>query len=112
MTTPKHYERVKEICRQIYKDCCYRSDFALDHPLYKELVGMGEHAVPALLHRLDCFEDDWDGLAIWEPICALAEITDADVIPEKDAGRLHKIIGHWLDWGAEQGIYERVKWDG
>lgn len=107
----EHYERVKDLCRQIHKDTMYLSSIATDHPLYKELVEMGTSGVPALLHRLDCFEGIWDGLAIWEPICALREITGADVIPEEDAGRLHKIIGHWLDWGAKQGIYERVKWD-
>ena len=108
---PEGMHVVNQICRQISKDCSFRSDIATDHPLYKELVEMGERGVPALLHRLDCYEEPWDGLAIWEPIVALREITGADVIPEEDAGRLPKIIEHWLDWGEKQGIYERVGWD-
>ena len=107
----RHTDRVNDICRRIRKDTELLSNVDIAHPLYKEMVGMSSEAVPALLYRLDCFEGDWDGLAIWEPIAALAEITGENVIPEEDRGRLHPIIGHWLDWGEKQGIYERIQWD-
>lgn len=107
VTALQHCERVREICRQIYEDSCFRSDFALDHPLYRELVGMGEAVVPALLRRLEDFEDP-DKMAIWEPICALAQITGVQAVPVEDAGRLLKVIEHWLRWGRERGI----SWDG
>jgi hypothetical protein len=102
---PEGLDRVYEICRQISNDCSFRSDVATDHPLYKELVGMGERAVPALLFLLAHNERPWDGVAIWEPISALFEITGVeDLIPEEDAGRLPRVIQHWLKWGHEQGI--------
>lgn len=107
-----HMNRVTQICRQIHKDTQFLSGLTTNHPLYKELVGLGLEVVPALLHHLDCFEAPWDGLAIWEPLSALREITGENVIPEKDLGRLGLIIGHWLDWGERQNIYERVQWDG
>jgi hypothetical protein len=102
----EHYERVKDLCRRIYKDTMLRSDPALDHPLYAELVGMGQPVVPALLRRLDDFEDP-DDMSIWHPLSALHDITGVNVIPEEDRGRLFNIIEHWLNWGREQGI----KWD-
>lgn len=103
-------QRVNELCRQLYKDTCFRSDPALDHPLYAELLALGKPGVPALLHLLDCFEDS-DDLSIRHPISALQDITGADVIPKEDYGRLRRIIKHWLDWGEAQGLYKRAQWD-
>lgn len=115
MSGPQDYERVREICRRIYEDTCFRSDFALDHPLYKELVGMGDAVVPALLRRLEDFEDG-DKMAIWEPVVALYEITGTqptseDGVEQEDGfmkAHLPSLIDHWLRWGQERGI----SWDG
>lgn len=103
MIEPAHYERVKELCRQIHQDTKFLSSIAVDHQAYREIVDMGEAAVPALLRCLDDFEDA-DGMAIWEPIAALYALTEADPVPQKDAGRLDRLLEHWLDWGRQQGI--------
>jgi len=105
-----HHDRIQEICRELHKKYQLYSGIATDDPLYKEMVALGSEAVPALLYRLDQLEGDWDGLAIWEPLAALHEITEVNVVLEEDRGRLRPIIEHWLDWGERQGIYERIQW--
>jgi hypothetical protein len=106
-----HHDRVQQICRELHKKHAMSSKFAVDDPLYKELVELGEEAVPALLHRLDQFDAPWDGLAIWEPLVALHDITGVTVHNGESAGKLKELIKLWLDWGEGQGHYERIEWD-
>lgn len=110
MAEPEHYERVKELCARIYADTCFQSSHATDHPAYLKIVATGEAVVPALLCRIAHYAEHSNDegadnmMAVWEPICALGEITRADVVPKEDDGRLLKSIEHWLNWGHEQGI--------
>ena len=103
MAVPKHYDRVKDICRRLHDATCFRSDPALDHPIYAELAGLGEVIVPALLRRLDELEQG-DGMSAWQVFSALHEITGVNVIPYEDRGRFEPIRQHWLDWGRKEGI--------
>ena len=119
MAEPAHYERVKEICRDIYKDTMFSSRFATDHRLYKELVEMGKEVVPALLRRVDDFKAHaeitgtlHDELSIWEPLMALSEITGVQPSEkggvEREGGfvafRLPVLMDWWLAWGEEEGL--------
>jgi len=106
MAAPEHYERVQTLLRKVYQDTMFRSDPALDHPLYAELIDMGPEIVPALLRQLEEFQDP-DDLSIWHAISALYALTEVDPIPQEHAGRLREIIGDWLEWGRKEGI----KWD-
>jgi len=107
-----HMDQVKELCRELYKKHKFLSRIVTDDPLYKELVDLGEEAVPALLRRLDCFEEPWDDLAIWEPLAALHDITGETVHSQEEAGRLPVLIERWLDWGEKEGVYKRINWGG
>jgi len=99
----EHYEQVQDLLRKIHKDTMFRSDPALDHPCYAELVGMGPEIVPALLRQLEEFHDPGD-LSIWHAISALYALTKASPIPQEHAGRLRLIIEDWLEWGRKEGI--------
>ena len=104
MAEPEHYERVKELLRGIYKDTCVLSNPVPPHPLYDELLEMGPDIVPALLRRLDDFEDG-DDMSIWNVFAALRSLTRAGaLIPDEHAGRLYEVIYDWLEWGRKQGI--------
>lgn len=117
-----HYERVKELCREIHERHLVSSSFATDDPAYHELVALGREGIPALLRRLQDHMDHrevtgrhYDGLAIWEPIIALYEITGTAATPEDGVkqedgfwkAHLPSLLDHWLNWGREQGF----KWD-
>lgn len=116
----EHYERVKDLCRQIHERNAYRSSFATDDPAYAELVALGPEAVPALLRRVADFKahaevtgTHYDEMAIWEPLIALHAITGRDsqdgVKQEGGFMKAHlpTIMDSWLDWGREEGI----EWD-
>ncbi len=67
----------------------------VDHPAYREIVAMGEMALPPI------FADLWREPDHW--FTALCEITGADPVPEADRGRLDAMRDHWLQWGRENG---------
>ena len=62
-------------------------------PAYQEIIGMGLQAVPLIIAQLrseGSQPDHW----FW----ALAAITGANPVPEEDAGRMDKMVVHWLSW--------------
>ncbi len=63
-----------------------------EHPAYREIIAMGENAVPLLLAELD--KDDPDHWFI-----ALYRITGVNPVPKEDAGRIEKMAASWLAWG-------------
>jgi len=103
-----HQEVVEEVLRDLYEETKFLSSMPIGYPQYTDLVEMGKAIVPALLQVLDCDDPSTSTLSIWGCICALHEITGESVVPEEHAGMLDPIIGHWLKWGTDQGIYERI----
>lgn len=62
---------------------------------YREIIAMGEPAVPLILNELQRQPDHW--------FHALVEITGADPVPPEHRGRLRLMARHWLDWGRSKG---------
>jgi hypothetical protein len=67
-----------------------------DHPVYRELVGLGEPAVPLILAELKREPN-----VSW--FLVLAAITGEDPIPPALAGRVDAMARAWLDWGRQRG---------
>ena len=65
------------------------------YPAYRQIITMGEPAVPLLLAELER-EPDW-----W--FAALKEITGADPVPPTIRGKLAEMTAAWLDWGRAKG---------
>jgi hypothetical protein len=65
------------------------------HPAYREIIAMGERAVPLILAELEKEADHW--------FMALREITGASPVPKEDRGIMKKMAAAWIVWGHEQG---------
>jgi hypothetical protein len=76
----------------------YRSNIhALrNHPVYEELVALGEPAVPLILAELER-----ESKVSW--FAVLAAITGQNPVPPALAGRVDAMARAWLDWGRERG---------
>lgn len=73
-------------------------DKIVDHPAYKEIIGMGEVVLPVLFADLRKQPRHW--------FIALSRITDAqNVIPRSAAGNLEKMTLAWLSWGRRNGYF-------
>jgi uncharacterized protein (DUF433 family) len=66
------------------------------HPAYRQIIGMGEVAVPLLLDELERQPDHW--------FLALHELTGADPVPKESRGKLREMAAAWLRWGDENGF--------
>ena len=65
-----------------------------EHPAYRNIVAMGEAAVPLILAELEREPDHW--------FFALHEIiTGASPVPEESRGKLHEMAKAWIDWGRK-----------
>lgn len=62
-----------------------------DHPLFQQIVGHGEEAVPRLIKYLQKHRS-------WYAVLALAKISGEWPVPADHAGRLDEIISDWLQW--------------
>jgi Protein of unknown function DUF104 len=65
------------------------------HPAYREIIGMGDAAVPMLLRELERTPDHW--------FAALKAITAANPVPEDSRGDLRRMAECWIHWGRENG---------
>ena len=66
-----------------------------EHPAYKEIITMGDQAVPLILRELESKPDHW--------FKALRAITGAQPVPPADAGNVPLMTKAWLSWGREHG---------
>jgi len=66
-----------------------------EHPAFREIVAMGEKAVPLILADLD--KNGGFGFL------ALEEITGADPLPAQSEGKNSDRAAAWIVWGREQG---------
>jgi hypothetical protein len=64
-------------------------------PSYREVIALGEPAVPLLLAELERQPDWW--------FAALKTITGADPVAPDSRGKLVEMTGAWLEWGKTQG---------
>ena len=69
---------------------------AAEHPAHREIVAMGEPAVPLILERMRSQGGHW--------FHALGQITGADPVAPADRGDIAKMRQSWLDWGARNGL--------
>lgn len=69
----------------------------IEHPAYREIVGMGEAVIPYVLEEMRNSDEFW--------FPALAEITGATPVPKSSYGSVRKVKEAWLDWGRDQGYH-------
>jgi hypothetical protein len=60
------------------------------HPAYKEIIRLGERAIPWLLEELNHDPDHW--------FAALRAITGANPVHPEDRGDLDKMAESWIEW--------------
>ena len=65
------------------------------HPAYRDIIALGEPAVPWILQRLAHQPDHW--------FVALSSIIGASPVPPASRGRLGEMTAVWLEWGWQQG---------
>ena len=66
-----------------------------DHPAYREIIAMGDAAVPFLLRELERRPDHW--------FIALRRITGVDPVPQSARGDVRKMADAWIAWGTARG---------
>ena len=71
------------------------SDRAAEHPAHREIVGIGEPAVPLILERMQSQGGHW--------FHALSEITNANPVKPDDRGNVGAMQAAWLEWGERNG---------
>jgi hypothetical protein len=67
----------------------------VEHPAYKEIIGMGPAVLPLILGELKTDPRYW--------FPALHAITGEDPVPEQDRGIVAKMTDAWLQWGKAHG---------
>jgi hypothetical protein len=78
-----------------------RMDKVAAHPAHREIIAMGEKAVPLILADLEKDGGAW--------FMALREITGASPVPHEDRGIVKKMAAAWLAWGRAKGYrWERA----
>ena len=103
--TPEQRQTVERRFRDLATEwaelTAYRSNMGAlrDHPVYRELVALGEPAVPLILSELEREPSvSWFGL--------LTSITGENPVSPELAGRVAAMAGAWLEWGRRQGYSE------
>lgn len=71
------------------------SDRKAAHPAHREIVNMGESAVPLILERISSQGGHW--------FYALRAITGANPIQPADRGNVSAMQEAWLEWGRFNG---------
>ena len=68
------------------------------HPAYRQIVGMGEPAIPLILEELERQADHW--------FPALHELTGTSPVPAESKGNVAKMRRAWLDWGKNEAYIQ------
>ena len=71
------------------------SDRAAAHPAHREIVSMGESAIPLILDRMNAQGGLW--------FHALSELTGANPVKSGDRGKVQVMQDSWLRWGEANG---------
>ena len=95
---PTGAKRFKVLADRWEKDTVFLSNSsrAAQHPAHREIVGMGERAVPLILQRMQSQGGHW--------FQALRDITGTDPVEPEDRGRIPAMQKSWLDWGKLGGL--------
>jgi hypothetical protein len=90
-------KRFKRLVKTWIRDTEYMSSSVqmAEHPAYREIISMGEAAVPLLLAELRRRPDFW--------FAALRTITGANPVPREMAGKVKAMAKAWLEWGQTKG---------
>ena len=93
-------QRFRELVKQVRRDTAHLSmiEQKVEHPSYREIVGMGWPVVPLLLAELRRRPGFW--------FVALLEITGVDPVPPDSEGDIAAIARAWIEWGRAQGHIE------
>ena len=67
----------------------------VNHPAFREIIGMGEAVVPLILRDLEQRPRLW----VW----ALPAITGENPVPPADRGNITRMSEAWLRWGRTKG---------
>ena len=94
---PGDRERFTELADRWEAETVFLSnlDRATEHPAHKEIVSMGESAVPLILERMRETGRHWDH--------ALRDITGENPVKRSDWGKVAAIQASWLEWGEANG---------
>jgi len=68
----------------------------VDHPAYREIIGMGLAAIPLILDELRTDPHFW--------FPALQAITGIDPVPVEHRGLVRQMADAWLQWGKTHGF--------
>lgn len=90
----KRFERLAATWREETRHLS-RIDLAQKHPAFREVVAMGERAVPLILADMEKNGGQW--------FEALSAITAADPIPDEIAGDIEKMEAAWFAWARTKG---------
>jgi hypothetical protein len=66
-----------------------------DHPAYREIIAMGEPAIPLILAELEARPDFW--------FEALRALTGENPVPIESRGNVNAMASAWLEWGHSHG---------
>ena len=94
---PADRERFRQLADQWEIETVFlsNSDRAAAHPAHREIVSMGERAVPLILERIRSQGGHW--------FHALHAITNANPVQPADRGNVEAMQASWLEWGARSG---------
>jgi hypothetical protein len=96
---PQHEieKRFRQLVKTWIKDTEYMSSSAqmAEHPVYREIINMGEAVVPLLLDELRRRPDFW--------FAALRTITGENPVPLEMAGKVKSMAKTWIEWGKTKG---------
>ena len=68
----------------------------MEHPAYRQIVGLGPAVLPLLLRDLA------ENRRFWFP--ALNAITGENPVPDDAAGEIGKMIEAWIEWGRKRRL--------
>ncbi len=94
---PADRVRFEELADQWERETVYQSftDKIIAHPAHREIVSMGESAIPLILERMDTQGGLW--------FHALKEITGENPVRQGDRGKVPVMQDTWLKWGEANG---------
>lgn len=94
-TAEAQFQRLAQTLRE---ECAYFSSIraVARHPAYRQIVEMGERALPLILRELE----ERPALLFW----ALHEITQVNPVLPEHRGNVKEMAQDWIAWGKGAGL--------
>ena len=94
---PANRKRFEELADKWERDTVLLSNSsqATRHPAYREILHIGQPALPLILQRMQTHSGHW--------LHALHDITGADPVDPSDYGKIDAMMDAWLQWGERNG---------